>query len=97
VILGGSGGRRSGSGSGGPRPAGTPEPATLNLTAAAGYLLTVQGYSDSPGDQVDPELNAAYFAALDVWQALTGLEGDAALAYARAVAATPTTAVLTPF
>lgn len=97
MILGGPGGRRSGSGSGGPRPAGTPEPATLNLTAAAGYLLTVQGYSDTPGDQVDPELNAAYFAALDVWQALTGLEGDAALAYARAVAATPTTAVLTPF
>jgi hypothetical protein len=80
-------------------------PATLDLTKAAQYVLTCQvdagdldAYRDPPPhDRPFNGAESAYFAALDMWEALTGLTGDPALAYAQQVADTPTTAVLTPF
>lgn len=59
---------------------------TLDLTAAAEAVLRTDRGSERGG-------------ALMVWQALTGMSGVDALAYAHAVAATPvrTTAVVPPF
>lgn len=77
-----------------PAPPGGPP--TLDLTAAARYLLVCYDDRDE-----GPEVrwsSGAYFAALDMWQALTGLADDEALAYARVVAAgRQVTAVLPPF
>lgn len=80
--------------SGDAAPAGSP--ATLNVSKAADYLMVCwEGYA--PKDSSRSE-QVAYYAALDMWEALTGLTGDAALAYARTVRdGTKTTAALIPF
>jgi hypothetical protein len=93
VIL---GGERPGSGSGG-RHAGSPvavhgEPGTVDLTAAARYLLLLQDDQD-----LSLAAESAYFAGLDLWERLTGLQGQVALAYARTLSTRTTVAILPPF
>lgn len=65
------------------------EPATLDLTAAAALVTIIHA------DPIMSDL--AKTTARNIWACLTGLEGEAALAYARQVAATQTTAVIPPF
>lgn len=76
-------------------------PAALDLTAAARYLLVchTDQDTDGPPDQLPHATAAAsaYYATLDLWEKLTGLEGEPALAYAREVAAHQTTAVVPPW
>jgi hypothetical protein len=93
------GDRRPGSGSGGPAGAHAGqsavihgEPGTVDLTAAARYLLLLQDDQD-----LSLAAESAYFAGLDLWERLTGLEGQAALAYAHTVSTRATVAVLPPF
>jgi hypothetical protein len=67
----------------------TREPRTLDVTAAAALVTIIHA---------DPLMSdLAKTTARNVWSCLTGLSGDEALAYARAVAATQTTAVIAPF
>jgi hypothetical protein len=64
-------------------------PATLDLTAAAALVVIITA---------DPLMSdLAKTTARNVWACLTGLSGDDALAYARAVAAHQTTAAILPF
>lgn len=70
-------------------PGPTTGPATLDLTAAAALVVVIHA---------DPIMgDLAKTTARNVWTCLTGLEGEAALAYARTVAAHQTTAVIPPF
>lgn len=67
-----------------------PEQPTLNLTAAAEWLLVIRA---------DPTVNSgpAWTAALALWEQLTGLHDDAAVRYALHVRDTPTRAAVIPF
>lgn len=60
------------------------EPAAIDVTAAALAVLRTDRGVERAG-------------ALAVWQAMTGLTSTEALAYARAVSTTPTTAAVPPF
>lgn len=71
------------------------EPTTLDLSKAADYLLVCKADSDSM--ESDDRAASAYLAALDLWEALTGLTGDAALDYARAIRETGAKAAPIPF
>lgn len=67
-------------------------PVSVDLSAAARAVIQTH---------VDRDLGktggACYYAAMDVWEALTGLQSDAALSYAREVAATNQRAAVCPF
>lgn len=64
-------------------------PATLDVTATAALVLVLHA---------DPIMaGSTRTAALHIWEALTGLDGETALAYAREVAGHQTTAVVPPF
>lgn len=76
-------------------------PESLDLTGAARYLAVVRadlGSAEHHAARTDPgPATSAYFAALDMWEALTGLTGDAALEYAETCRQRPTTAAVPPF
>lgn len=67
-----------------------PDEPTLNLTAAAEWLLLIRA---------DDTLvrTASWTAALGLWEQLTGLTDEAAIRYALTVRDTPTRAAVVPF
>lgn len=72
----------------------------VDLTAPAKYLAVVRADLGAVehAARTDPgPATSAYFAALDMWEALTGLTGDAALEYAETCRQRLTTAVVPPF
>lgn len=72
---------------------GAAGPTVLHLSRAADYLLICHADLADTND----DARRAYFAAMDMWRALTGLSDEAALAYARTIRTNGFTAVIPPF
>lgn len=79
--------------------AGVRHPETFNVSAAADYLLVVHADAQAVlTEHSRTHAEGAYFAALDLFQALTGLPTtDAALEYARTIRTTGVKAAPIPF
>lgn len=78
-----------------PTPDGITHPTSLDLSGAADYVLVC--VADGTDPDATRSAESAYYAALDLWEKLTGLTGETALDYARAIRGTNQRAALIPF